>query len=91
MASYSGLVGACGNGKIIKEYPWASGPSSRGPEQQQCDETTARCRPRCVTTGRRHYKSSWSHQAMQKTTAQGLEQLCVTYGPPVDISYNQEP
>lgn len=27
----------------------------------------------------------------KKNTARGLEQLCVTYGPPMDISYNQEP
>lgn len=26
----TGLVAACSNGKIIKEYPWASGPSSGG-------------------------------------------------------------
>ena len=63
-----GLVWACGNGKVIKEYPWASALSyGRGKSNDSVMEWQLLYN---VTTGGRHYKSPTQViQQLNKTTS----------------------
>ena len=54
LATWKGMVGTCGNGKI--EHPWASGPSYEGGRATILCDGTAVYGLKCVTTGGRYYK-----------------------------------
>lgn len=72
------------------EYPWASGPSyERGQSHYIVGWNSYMPSTVCYSRWETLQKVNPSRQAKQKNCVWGLEQLCITYGTPMDIDSDQ--